>query len=161
MYSHNILMGDTSILALKKSNWHDILVAKIGDFNMKKNGFTIVEILAVIVVLAAVMALVIPNLTESSSKAKNKLYDTKISMIEKAAILYAQDNYNLLVGNDTNITIIRTINSDDLITTGYYVADKETDTDNKIIDPRTNQELNVDIEITINTINKKITAKVK
>ncbi len=128
---------------------------------MKKNGFTIVEILGVVVVLAVIMALLIPNLTNSSTKAKNKLYETKISMLEKAAVLYAQDNYNSLIEGSVNNIVTKTITSDALIGSGYYVEDSNGgEHREKLIDPRTNEPMVVNIQITINKVTKKITAKV-
>lgn len=128
---------------------------------MNKKGFTIIEILGVIVVLAAVMAIIIPNLTESSTKAKTRLYETKIRMIEKAAVLYAQDNYKDLISGETGTVVVKTINSDELISKKYLVADKENNEKKYLVDPRDGSELNVNIEITITLANKKITAKVK
>lgn len=128
---------------------------------MKKKGFTIVEILGVIVVLAVIMALLIPNITNSSAKAKNKLYETKISMLEKAAVLYAQDNYSSLIEDSLNNIVTKTITSDALIGSGYYVEDSNGgELREKLIDPRTNEPMVVNIQITINRETKKITAKV-
>ena len=127
---------------------------------MNKKGFTIVEILGVIVVLAVIMALVIPNLTKSSSNAKERLYETKVEMIKKAAILYAQDNYTQLVGDNVGYSVTRRITSGLLIEEGYYVADKETSDGGVLVDPRTNEEMVLTIKLIFDTINKKITAEV-
>ena len=125
-----------------------------------KKGFTIVEILGVIIVIAVIMAFAIPNLTNSSNKAKNKLYETKIEMLEKSAVIFAQDNYNTLIEGEESQVVIKSITSDNLIASGYYVADNETDGVKAIIDPRTNTPIKVKIRITINKSTKKITAKV-
>ena len=145
---------------IEKKNKECYIFFRIGD-KMKKDGFTIVEILGVIVVLAVIMALVIPNLTSTSSTAKQKLYETKINMIEKAAILYAQDNYKDLIKDETTTIINKVINSDILLDSGYYAADNDDAANPMIVDPRTNGELNVDIQLQIDTQTKTITAHLK
>ena len=49
-----------------------------------KKGFTLVEILAVLALLSAIMIIIIPNITNSSLKAKEKMYETKKESIIKA-----------------------------------------------------------------------------
>ena len=129
--------------------------------HMKKNGFTIVEILAVIVVLAGIMALIIPNLTNSSEKAKERLYNSKIESIKKAAIIYAQDNYNTLIEDATGSTVVVPIKLETLIAEKYVVADKTIDGKEVMIDPRTNGEFKVIVNVTINIENKKVTAEIE
>ncbi len=128
---------------------------------MKKNGFTIVEILAVIVVLAGIMALIIPNLTNSSEKAKERLYNSKIESIKKAAIIYAQDNYNTLIEDATGRIVVVPIKLETLIAAKYVVADKTIDGKEVMIDPRTNSEFKVVVNVTINIENKKVTAEIE
>lgn len=64
---------------------------------MKKNGFTLVEIIGVIVILSILMVIIIPNITKSSTSAKIQIYRTKMETIKNGAILYAQDNYRLFI----------------------------------------------------------------
>lgn len=59
---------------------------------MKKGGFTLVELLAVICILALLMAIVIPSSIKLSNKVKNNAYNTKIELIEKAALNYGHSN---------------------------------------------------------------------
>lgn len=59
---------------------------------MKNNkGFTLVELLAVIVVLAIIIGIAVPSAISVSNKSKVKMYKTKIDLILRAAELYAQD----------------------------------------------------------------------
>ena len=52
---------------------------------MKKNGFTLIEILAVIALLGAIMLLVVPNITKNFKESKKRLfYDNVISLYTSA-----------------------------------------------------------------------------
>lgn len=63
---------------------------------MKKNGFTLVELLAVIVLLTLLMAIAVPSAFKLNSKVKGKAYITKIDLIEQAANNYGQSNISLI-----------------------------------------------------------------
>lgn len=63
---------------------------------MKKNGFTLVELLVVIVILGLLMAIAVPSALSLAGKVKGKAYDTKIELIEKAAQTYGQANKGLV-----------------------------------------------------------------
>lgn len=61
---------------------------------MKRNGFTLVEILAVIVIIALLMILTIPNILKISRSTKEKAYETKIDLIEQSAVQFAMNGSN-------------------------------------------------------------------
>ena len=63
---------------------------------MKKNGYTLVELLAILILLGIIMALAIPNALKLGSKVKKKSYDAKIELIEKAAESYGASNLELV-----------------------------------------------------------------
>lgn len=69
---------------------------------MKKNGFTLVELLAVIALLGMLIAIAIPAYSKLSTKTKNNLYKEKVESIETAAVLYAKDREDDLRGGDIN-----------------------------------------------------------
>ena len=48
---------------------------------MKNKGFTLVELLAVIVIICLILAITVPNAFKISSKVKAKAYKTKIEQI--------------------------------------------------------------------------------
>jgi len=68
-----------------------------------QKGFTLVELLAVIVLLALIAGIAIPSALTISKKVKEKTYSTKIDLIESAADNYAISNISLVrKGTDPN-----------------------------------------------------------
>ncbi len=63
---------------------------------MKKNGFTLLELMGVLIVLAILALLVTPVISKTIKNNKKKLYDIQIEVIEKAAKDYAIKNKDLL-----------------------------------------------------------------
>ncbi|MGM9835044.1 MAG: type II secretion system protein [Bacilli bacterium] len=59
---------------------------------MKKNGFTLVELLAVIVVLAALIVLAVPNVMKIVNKQEQKLTDQAMKNLGDAAVSYTLEN---------------------------------------------------------------------
>ena len=90
---------------------------------MNKKGFTLIEILAVIAIIGLLAGIVTMNVTKTGSKAKERLLLTKIKNIEKAAVLYGQDNRNKFTNNDTNNELCIDEN-DNYISNCYYFESK-------------------------------------
>ena len=63
---------------------------------MKKKGFTLVELLAVIVILSLVLVIAVPSVNKYIKQSKEKAYNTQISTIIEAAQAYASANSGLL-----------------------------------------------------------------
>lgn len=61
----------------------------------KKKGFTLVELLGVMVVLAVILVLSIPPIINQLTKSKQETYEAGEEVIYNAAIQYLEDNVNL------------------------------------------------------------------
>ena len=73
---------------------------------MKNKGFTLVEMLAVIVIMAILITVSVTGVLSMSKKTKNEMYNTKVGMIEKAGQSYAEDNRDLIEdGSIKRITV--------------------------------------------------------
>lgn len=132
---------------------------------MKKNkGFTLVEILVVIVILGIAMIIAIPSINDSRNIANEKAYAAKASGFESAAVLFTQDNmenlvnaktssdYTIVNSNDSKVTA--TIKLSKLIEHGYLM-----NSDDALIDPRNQNDLsNSSVVITIDKSTNKIEA---
>ena len=131
---------------------------------MRKNGFTIVELLAVIIILGILMAFTIPGIFQSSNASKEKTYQTKMYLIEKGAVLYVQDHYGTIVyGNDSKCTPDEQNKRCYSITVGKLATEQylEYDREEIIEDPRGKYTSlnNCIIDVVIHTDTKKIDAK--
>jgi prepilin-type N-terminal cleavage/methylation domain-containing protein len=127
------------------------------DDKMKKNGFTLVELLAVLVILALLITIAVPNVISISQKIKKNMFCQKVTYIEAAAKLYGQDNIDYLP---------KTITVGDLVNYGYYkkandkcvVGTIEKPSNNPCVtDPRDNSMLDSKT-ITLSVVNKQVKA---
>ena len=75
-----------------------------------KNGFTIVELIASIVLLLLVSIFAANRIIESDNNSKQKVYNSKIELAKNAAYKYGSDNIDLLGENCKSITIGSLIN---------------------------------------------------
>ena len=65
-----------------------------------KKGFTLVELLSVIVLIGLLLGLGIPGINRIKQNMNKKSLNTKINLIEQAAVLWGQDNKTLLQKDD-------------------------------------------------------------
>lgn len=73
--------------------------------NLKKNGFTLVELLAVIVILALLLTIAVPSVIQISNRIKKNMYCSKIEDLESAAKLYGNDYIDELDTGFKNIIV--------------------------------------------------------
>lgn len=91
---------------------------------MKKRGFTLTEILGVIVILGLIALIVFPNVSKSIRNSKKKLYDQQVELIENNARRWGVEHSNLLPSSGAYYLELSELVS------GGYVTQKE------IKDPR-------------------------
>lgn len=106
---------------------------------MRKNGFTLIEIIGVLVVLAMIILLTLPNLMETLRRAEEKTYDDFLKTIELISENYISDNEELLDLTDPGDSLV--IKVKDLIDSGLI--------NSKIINPKTEKVINEDDFITV------------
>jgi prepilin-type N-terminal cleavage/methylation domain-containing protein len=99
-----------------------------------KKGFTLVELLAAIVVLAIIFIIAIPNIMKIISKSKIDSYDKQETMLKNAASKYVINNEESLTYDSNNRTEVPL---SELIDNKYLSE--------PIIDPRTNEALDKNI----------------
>ena len=93
-------------------------------------GFTLVELLAVIVILAIVLIIAVSGVLSIINKTKNNAYDRQVDMIKKAAKNYVTANTITWSGENPKSTLVTL---DMLQSSGYL--------DKKVLDPRNKKEI--------------------
>lgn len=96
----------------------------------KKNGFTLVELLAVLAILIALLLVAIPSITSSLSRSEQKELDAKKELIISSVEISVNNNdsyYANLINGNCKISI------DSLINKGWITEDMAKDNNgNKI-----------------------------
>ena len=72
---------------------------------MNKKGFTLVELLVTVTILALIMIIAIPSIQGISKKIKTKMLETKISEAKEVFLLWAKDNRNCIFKDDNSCMI--------------------------------------------------------
>lgn len=80
---------------------------------LNKKGFTLVELLVVIVILGVIMSIAIPSITSSVERSKDKQKNQVIKLIESAGELYVDRHKN---STSTGIITLNQLIGDNLIT---------------------------------------------
>ncbi len=93
-----------------------------------KKGFTLVELLAVIVILSIIVTIAVPGVMSVSDKLKVNMYCKKIGQIENQAKLYGEDIIDSLTESGISIAV------KDLVDKGYIKRDQ--DSAPYVVDPR-------------------------
>ena len=108
---------------------------------MKNNkGFTLVELLAVIVVLALIIGIAVPNAINLSNKSKKKMYISKVEMIIKAAQLYGEDHPKGVATSESACSSTSgRVTVETLVKDGKVKADKD---DGTVEDPYSGASMN-------------------
>lgn len=129
----------------------------------KKNGFSLVEILAVIVILSIVATMATFSVMKTRENSMKKLLNTKIDELEASAILYGQENQSSLGGACTvdgvESKFCKVITVKELIDSDYYKSNEVNSSNKKdLINNVTNKSMLCD-EIQIYKKNNRVYAK--
>ncbi len=109
---------------------------------MKNKGFTLAEVLGVVVILGLLVIVSFPPLLNQLKKSKKTLSDAELKIIGEAAGLYVDDHASSYPAVDNNVYCI---GLDKLIKNGYLKS--------PIIDVTTNEEIdesNNEVRVLIN-----------
>ena len=125
-------------------------------------GFTLVELLAVIIILAIIATITTVSVINTSNHTKERMFCTKVQTIEHTATLWGADNIEKLFTVDAgqsykNVPDAQSFNVQILIDDNYVKQDDMTN--NKIIDPRNKQSMN-ELPIKIYIKNNRVYAKI-
>ena len=88
---------------------------------MKRNGFTLMELLVVIVIISVLSIIVIPSIISINQNINKRLLEEKKEHIESSAILYANNNEDIFNGTDEVRVFVY-----ELINTNYITVDVDT-----------------------------------
>lgn len=102
---------------------------------MNNRGFTLVELLAVIVILAIITGIGTFSVIAISNNTKTKMYCKKVKMMEEAAKMYGQDNIASVVNADPDTGYI--IDAKTLLSKSYIKKDEKTNDESRmLVNPR-------------------------
>ena len=113
-----------------------------------KNGFTMIELLAVLGILALLTIVIVPNVSSLRQKTLQQTYDNKVNQVKIAAKEWGSDNLISVPPSVSKVyTDQSTCDSDcvcvtiqELITEGYLAGDKNEK--KTLTNPITNKEMN-------------------
>lgn len=130
---------------------------------MNNKGFTLVELLAVLVILSLLITVAVPSVNKILLNINENMYCEKVTNLENAARLYAEDYYMDQSSIDEKV-IEGSIPFSILIEKSYLSKDEETCTlgsDNNpcILDPRDDTGMD-NLTFRVYTKNRRIYASV-
>ena len=105
---------------------------------MNKKGFTLIELIVVIVLLSLISLVVFPAVFKTLNTSKQMAYESQKEIVLKAAKEYYLDNIDLLP--ETKEESETSIELKDLIKNGYINEDE-------IINPKNNHVLNGKVKV--------------
>lgn len=109
---------------------------------MKKSGFTIVELLVVIVILGVLIGIAVPSMLAISNNTRKKMYCTKVETILRSAQIWGTDHEEYI--NDGSTYAIKVSS---LLLNNYVEKDSNNCTigTDCVLDPRDNKAMDSDL----------------
>lgn len=104
---------------------------------MNKKGFTLIELMAIIIILGIISLIVVPTVNDTLKKQKVRLYEKQVDTIEKAAESWSSVNTNELPEIGENICVEL-----DLLVSSGFLGNSD------IKDPRSNELMDGCVNIT-------------
>ena len=120
---------------------------------LNKKGFTLVELIATIVVLALVVSISAYAITNIINSAKEKNYELLIKNIKDASETYYQE---CKYSNNSGITCDDTVTLQDLVNYGYLKGNGTKDDKMEIVNPKNNEYIG-ECSIAVKYENGKLT----
>ena len=124
---------------------------------LNKKGFTLVELIATIVVLALVVSISAYAITNIINSAKEKNYELLIKNIKDASETYYQE---CKYSNNSGITCDDTVKLQDLVNYGYLKGNGTKDDKMEIVNPKNNKDIG-ECSIAVKYENGKLTIEDK
>lgn len=100
---------------------------------INNKGFTLVELLAVIVILLAISVIAIPNITASLERNKNKMSESQKKLIASSAELYISENKNAITYYSSFVAGTCCLSINTLESMGYLSSDDLKDANGNVI----------------------------
>lgn len=92
---------------------------------MKKNGFTMIELLAVILLLAALFVILYPSISKTLNYSKNNAYEVQLDSVLRASYDYTLKHIELLpTGGNSLVITLADLKNDGLINTNVINTKK-------------------------------------
>ena len=108
---------------------------------MNKRGYTLIEIIAVIVIIALVTTIVILNFDTSIGKTNTKKEESFVTDLEKAACVYIDLKENTAFKNTCYSSGTCTVTVGQLVTSGILSSDMK--------DPSTNNDVDQQLSVSV------------
>jgi len=136
---------------------------------MSKKGFTLVELLTVIIVLGIIVSIAIPSVMGIYGIIEDNILDSKVTMIEESAVMFGQDIKRRIISSTKKY---KTFKCDSFIVSDLVPHYLDKDNDNSclvksstgtkgcIVDPRDEDKYLDKYEVIIYYQNKRIKAVV-
>ena len=128
---------------------------------LNNKGFTLVEVIAVVVILSVLSLLIVPSISGLLNRSKENSYNDLINSIKLSCEQYINDNrYNISIGSCNNdICFVKDVYVSSLVENGYLTPSGTDDSGDYIVNPK-DKKIKMDMEhsyvkVTFDKNNKK------